>query len=317
MRYLALLLAAAGGLFSSERAEAAPVRAFQSGSWEGTAYYRDDNGALSLCSARTHDANGTSLSIILRPGGSWSLLFVKPDGFSSAAGQYRLYADGRLLHLGAATAENDGRILKIDLPSADGLRHGSILHVLSNEAAAAFSLKGSAEALAELERCSKAESRPTIPSAGDGPRPMPRNELLLYAKKILDDAGYVGYRFLPERTGGEHEAVVWRFEDGSLGSLAATERSAADDIGAITAAQGETCKGMFSIREIAPRFVNGAAVRQDAASCEAGAHSFHTESVLVRMPDGFLVRLTSESRAAQGEKMASSEALTRALAAKH
>ena len=318
MRYLALLLAA-GGLFSCERADAAFTKAFQSGSWEGTAYYRDDNGAVSVCSARTHYDNGFSLSIALRPSGSWALLIVRPEGFSSSPLQYTLYADGKLIHSGPGTPESAGQLLRIDIPSSEetiqSLQHGTTLRISSSYGDTAFSLKGSADAITELRRCAKAEGTGAFgsgrekdqsrlddiqlaPKSGrDAPHQVTRDQLIPYAKEILNNAGFADYRFLPQGTGDKSNALLWQFKDGSLGSLAAAEKAGSIDldryIGQMTTDDLASCRGEFASGKRAPRFVNGAEVRKVFASCNAGPRSFYAEYVFVRMPDGFLVKITA------------------------
>jgi len=319
MRYLALLLAAAGGLFSCERADAAFMKAFQSGSWEGTAYYRDDNGAISICSARTHYENGISLSIALRPSGSWALLLVRPDGFSSSPLQYTLYTDGKLIHSGPGTPESDGKLLRIDIPYSEetvqSLQQGTTLRISSSYGDTAFSLKGSADAIAELRRCVKADGqstfgsgrekdqsrlddvKPAAKSDSDAPRPVTRDQLIPYAKEILQNAGLADYRFLPQGTGDKSNALIWQFKDGSLGSLAAVEKAGSMDldryIGQMTADDTLSCKGEFANGKRAPRYVDGAEIRKVFASCNSGPGSFYAEYAFVRMPNGFLVKLTS------------------------
>ncbi len=319
MRYLALLLAAAGGLFSCERADAAFMKAFQSGSWEGTAYYRDDNGAVAICSARTNYENGLSLSIALRPNGSWALLIVRPEGFSRPPNQYNLYTDSKLLHSGPGTPESDGQLLRIDIPYSEetiqSLQHGTTLRVSSTYGETAFSLKGSGDAIAELRRCAKAEGksafgsgrekdqsrlddkRPAAKSDSDAPRPVPRDQLIPYATAILQNAGFADYRFLPQGTGDKSNALLWQFKDGTLGSLAAVEKAASLDldryIGQMTTDDIVGCKGELASGKRAPRFVNGAEVRKVFASCNAGPRSFYAEYAFVRMPTGFLVKLAS------------------------
>ena len=316
MRYLALLLAA-GGLFSCERADAAFTKAFQSGSWEGTAYYRDDNGAVSVCSARTHYDNGFSLSIALRPSGSWALLLVRPEGFSSSPLQYTLYADGKLIHSGPGTPESAGQLLRIDIPPSEetiqSLQHGTTLRISSSYGDTAFSLKGSADAITELRRCAKAEgtgafgsgknqsrlddSQPAPKSDRYAPHQVTRDQLIPYAKEILKNAGFADYRFLPQGTGDKSNALLWQFMDGSLGSLAAAEKAGSIDldryIGQMTTDDLASCKGEFASGKRAPRFVNGAEVRKVFASCDAGPRSFYAEYAFVRMPDGFLVKITA------------------------
>ena len=163
MRYLALLLAAAGGLLFCERAEAAFTKAFQSGAWEGTAYFRDDNGAISVCSARTQYENGFSLSIALQPEGKLALLIIRPEGFTNSLVQYTLYADSKLLHAGPGTSESNGQLLRIDIPNSEdtvqSLQRGTTLRVSSSFGDTIFSLKGSADAIAELRRCVKSQGK--------------------------------------------------------------------------------------------------------------------------------------------------------------
>ena len=326
MRYLALLLAAAGGLFSCERADAAFTKAFQSGSWEGTAFYRDDNGAVSVCSARTHYENGFSLSIALRPSGSWALLLVRPEGFSIYPSQYTLYADGKVFHSGTGTLESDGQLLRIDIPYSEetvqSLQHGTTLRISSSYGDTAFSLKGSADAIAELRHCVKAEakgtfgsgrekdqsslsdSKPAAKAEGDVPRPVTREQLIPYANQILQDAGFANYRFLPQSTGEQSNALVWQFKDGSLGSLTAAEKAGSIDldryIGQMTVDDATSCKGEFASGKRAPRYVNGAEVRKVFLSCNSGPRSFYAEYALVRMSNGFLVKLTTVTEGSFG-----------------
>jgi hypothetical protein len=320
MRYLALLLAAAGSLLSCERADAAFTKAFQSGPWEGTAYFRDDNGAVSVCSARTHYENGLSLSIALRPSGSWALLLVRPEGFSNTPTQYTLRADGRFLHSGPGTPESDGQLLRIDIPYSEetiqSLQHGTTLRISSSFGDTAFSLKGSADAIAELRSCVKADGKGAFGSGrekdqsslgvstkaaakneSDALRPVTRDQLIPYAKQILQDAGFADYRFLPQGTNDKSNALVWQFKDGTLGSLAAAEKAGSIDldryIGQMTIDDTTSCKGEFAGGKRAPRYVNGAEVRKVFASCNSGLQSFYAEYAFVRMPDGFLVKLTA------------------------
>ena len=310
MRNLALLLAAAGGLFSCERADAASLKVFQSGSWEGTAYYREDTGALSICSARTQDEKGVSLSLALQPGGSLALLLVRPEGFSSAPMQYTLYTGGKLLHAGPGTAESGGKLLRIDLPSSEetiqSLERGTSLSISSNGGGGTvFSLKGSANAIVGLRRCAKGDEADAagrsegdpIAANGSARRPVTRDELLPYATKMLENAGFSDFQFLPQATSGAPDALIWRLGDGSLGSLAAMEKSEAGDIGRsadqMAAADRAGCEGEFADGKSPPHEAGGAEVRNAFASCKAGSHSFYAEHVLVRMADGFLVKLTS------------------------
>ena len=316
MRYLALLLAAAGGLLSCERADAASVRAFQSGPWEGTAYYRDDTGALFLCSARTQDEKGVSLSLALRPSGRWALLLIRPEGFSNAPIPYTLYTDGKLLHSGPGTVESGGQLLSIDLPYSEetiqSLGSGTALHISSSRGDTVLSLKGSADAIAELQRCAKADGAPPVgrhdtdqnnrsgPSVAAGNaahRPVTRDELLPYARKMLENAGFADFRFLPQAVGDGSNALAWRFSNGTFGSLAAMEKSESGDLdrsaGKMAAADIASCEGEFTDGKTTPREINGAQVRKAFASCKAGPRSFYAEHVLVRMADGFLVKLTA------------------------
>ena len=316
MRCLALLLTAAGVLFSCERADAASVKTFQSGSWEGAAYYRDDTGALSICSARTEDETGVSLSFALRPNGSWALLLVKPEGFSNDPMQYTLYADGKLLQSGPGTPESGGQLLIIDLPSSEetiqSLEHGTALHISSDSGDTVFSLKGSANALAELRRCVKthetdpvdrrdtdqtSHSGRSVEASTKAHRPLTRDELLPYAKRMLENTGFADFRFLPQTTGDRLNALIWRFNDGTLGSLAAVENSDSGDLDRFVEQMKATdianCEGEFAEGKSIPHEVNGAEVRNAFASCKAGPRSFYAEHVLVRMADGFLVKLTA------------------------
>jgi hypothetical protein len=91
--------------------------------------------------------------------------------------------------------------------------------------------------------------------------------------------------------------LTWQFEDGALGSLAAVEKAGSVDldsfIGDITAADTMSCKGEFANGKRSPRFLNGVEIRKVFASCNAGPKSFYIEYALVRMPNGFLVKLAS------------------------
>ncbi len=316
MRYLGLLLVATGGLFSCERADAAFVKAFQSGPWEGTAYYRDDNGAISVCSARMRHEKGFSLSIALQPGGAWALLIIRPEGFTGAPVQYTLYTDEKLFHSGQGIPESDGQLLRIDIPYSEeaiqSLQHGATLRISSNLGETAFSLKGSAAAIEELRRCAKAgafgpgrgkdqnrlnEVKAAAKGDSDAPRPVARDQLIPYANEILGNAGLADYRFLPQGASDKSSALIWQFKDGSLGSLAAAEKAGSVDldryIGQMTAYDTVSCKGEFASGKHAPSFVNGAEVRKVFASCNSGSRSFYARYAFVRTPNGFLVKLTS------------------------
>jgi hypothetical protein len=269
---------------------------------------------------RTHYRNGFSLSIVLQAGGGWALLFVRPEGFSSSPIQYALYADGKLIHSGQGTPESGGQLLRIDVPftkeSLESFQHGTKLVVSSAYGDAAFSLKGSAEAITELRRCvmgqggnafgpgrnkdqSRADDQETVAKEeSDMPRVVARDQLIPYATEILQNAGFADYRFLPEdKDEKASAALTWQFEDGSLGSLTAVEKAGSLDldrfIGDITAADTVSCKGEFANGKRAPRYLNGVEIRKVFASCSEGPRSSYTEYALVRMPNGFLVKLTS------------------------
>ena len=151
----------------------------------------------------------------------------------------------------------------------------------------------------EREKDQSSLAAPTLAAnpSGETPRPVARNELIPYAKTILENAGFADYRFLPQGTGDKSNTLVWQFKDGSLGSLAAVEKAGSIDldryIGQITDDDVESCKGEFANGKRAPRYVNGAEVRKVFASCNSGPRSFYAEYAFVRMPDGFLVKLTS------------------------
>ncbi len=232
---------------------------------------------------------------------------------------YTLYTDGKLIHSGPGTSESDGQLLRIDIPSSEetvqSLRHGTTLRVSSSFGDKVFSLKGSADAIMELRRCVKGEGnstfgpgrekdqsrlgdpKPVAKNDGGAPRPVTRDQLIPYAKEILQNAGFSDYRFLPQGAGEKSNALMWQFKDGSLGSLAAVEKAESMDldryIGEITAGDIVSCKGEFANGKQAPRYVNGAEVRKVFASCNSGPRSFYAEYALVRMPSGFLVKLTS------------------------
>ncbi len=91
--------------------------------------------------------------------------------------------------------------------------------------------------------------------------------------------------------------LAWQFNDGVFGSLSAVEKAHAIDldrfIGEITAADTASCGGDFANAKRAPSTVNGVEIRKVFASCNAGLKSFYVEYALVRMPDGFLVKLSS------------------------
>ncbi len=319
MRSLALLITAVASIGWLNGAEAAFKKAFQSGAWEGTAYYRDDNGAISMCTVRTQYETGLSLSIALQPSGTWALLFIRPEGFSSAASQYSLYADGKFLLSGQGSLESEGQLLRIDAPSSNdglhGLEHGTTLRVSSSYGDTSFSLKGSADAISELRRCVKGpgqsafgpgrekdQSRVEAQKASaktdsEKPRPVTHDQLMPYATEILQNAGFADYRFLPQGSGEKSNTVIWQFKDGSLGSLAAIEKAGSVDldryIGEIAVDDMASCKGEFANGKRAPQFVSGAEVRKVFASCSSGLRSFYAEYALVRMPSGLLAKLTS------------------------
>ncbi len=319
MRFFALAMIVLSCAAWASDLRAVQVRAFQLGSWEGAAYYRDDNGTVSVCSMSMQYGNGVRLSITLQPAGGWAFLLVKPEGFASQPIQYALYADGKVIQSGQGAPESGGQLLRIDLPfSKDDLQsfqRGTELRVTSGYSKAAFSLKGSADAIMELRRCVNGEVRsPSGPAhardqnrldgpksarkdPGETPHIMAREQLIPYATEILQNAGLADYRFLPENAGETSNALAWQFEDGSLGSLAAVEKAGSLDldrfIGELTAEDTTSCKGEFANGKRAPHYVNGAEIRKVFTSCNAGAKSFYTEYALVRMPNGFLVKLTS------------------------
>ena len=312
MRSLAFAMAIIAGAIPFPGAQAAHTKAFQSGPWDGTVYYHGDSDSISLCAARKHFANGFSLSIALEPGGGYALAFVSPGGFSNAGVHYGLYAGAKLIHSGHAMPEKGGQLFRLDGPkgSLENLERGTSLRVSLNYGEASFSLKGSAEAIEELRRCvtghgisasasGKDQSRLTARNEEAGtPQVVSRERLIPYATEILRNAGLTGYRFLPQ---GKDEktanALTWQFEDGSAGSLAAVEKAQSLDldryIGEITAADTARCKGEFANGKRAPDFHNGAEIRKVFGSCDEGLRSFYVEYALVRMPDGFLVKLTS------------------------
>jgi hypothetical protein len=240
---------------------------------------------------------------------------VRPEGFSTSPIQYTLYADGKVFHSGPGTPESDGQLLRIDIPYSEetvqSLQHGTTLRISSSYGDTAFSLKGSADAIAELRSCVKGafgsgrekdqsslgDSKPAAKNESDAPRPVTREQLMPYANRILQDAGFADYRFLPQGTGEKSNALIWQFKDGSLGSLAAAEKAGSIDldryIGQMTIDDTTSCKGEFASGKRAPRYVNGAEVRKVFSSCNSGPRSFYAEYALVRMPDGFLVKLTS------------------------
>jgi hypothetical protein len=317
MRFLALAIAIVAG--SSGLAGAAHMKAFQSGDWEGAAYYRDDNGAVALCSMSTRYDSGVSLSFVLKADGGWTLLFVRPEGFSNAPVAYALYADGKMIYSGQGVPESGGQLLRIDAPfseaTLESLRHGKRLRLASPFGDAAFSLKGSANAIAELRRCvaggsegpfgagaakdqSRLEARKASKPEAEEPRIVAREHLLPYATEILENAGLADYRFLPNEAESETPNVLtWQFDDGAFGSLSAVEKAGSVDldryIGEITAADTVSCKGEFANAKRAPKYLNGVEIRKVFASCDAGSRSFYIEYALVRMPNGFLVKLTS------------------------
>lgn len=319
MRNLALAMILVGCNAWTGDSGAVQMRAFQLGSWEGAAYYRDDNGAVSVCSMSMQYGNGSRLSITLQPGGGWALLLVKPEGFEGMPIQYALYADGQLIQSGQGAPESGGQLLRIDLPiskdSLQSFQRGTELRVTSDRGAAAFNLKGSADAMSELRRCvngqgqssgdtgsAKDRNRPDGPRTarkdqGETPHILAREKLIPYATEILQNAGLADYRFLPESAGETSNALAWQFDDGSLGSLAAVEKAGSLDldrfIGELTAEDTTSCKGEFANGKRAPHYVNGVEIRKVFTSCNAGPKSFYTEYALVRMPNGFLLKLTS------------------------
>ncbi len=313
MHYIALAITMVLSAVFSGGAEAAPAGAFQSSAWEGPAYYRDDSGAVAFCAVSARYDDGLSLSIVLQAGGGWALLFIRPEGFSSTPVAYAVYADEKMIHSGQGVPESGGQLLRIDLPFSEeklqSLQNGNKLRVVSVYGDAAFSLKGSAQAIAELRRCvlgrngspfgpgmDKDQSRVEAKAQSEGPRVVARDELIPYATEILKNAGLADYRFLPldEKTSN---VLTWQFEDGALGSLTAVEKAGSVDldrfIGDITAADTQSCKGEFANGKHSPRFVNGVEIRKIFASCSAGSKSFYVEYALVRMPNGFLVKLAS------------------------
>jgi hypothetical protein len=316
MRLIALAFAILAGAVLSSGAKAFHIKAFQSGAWEGEAYYSDDNGAVALCAMSARYDNGLSLSIVLEAGSGWSLLFIRPEGFSSTSITYALYADDKMIHSGQGVPEADGKLLRIEAPFSEEtlqrLERGTTLRVLSSYGDAAFSLKGSAKAITELRRCVANRSANAFGPAmtmdqlrlekaapnegGAEPRLVAREELIPYATEILKNAGFADYRFLPKEEKSSN-VLAWQFEDGAFGSLAAVERAASLDldrfIGEITAADTGNCKGEFANGKRAPRFVDGVEIRKVFASCNAGSRSFYVEYALVRLPNGFLVKLAS------------------------
>ncbi len=174
MRYFAFALAILAGLLVSSGAKAGHVKAFQSGSWEGTAYYSDETGVIALCAMSTRHDDGLSLSVILKAGGGFALLVVRPEGFSRSPADYAVYADDELIHMGRGIPEGGGQLLRFEIPSTEDvlkkLQRGASLHVKSVESAASFSLKGSAGAIAELRRCAESRNASVFASATDKDR---------------------------------------------------------------------------------------------------------------------------------------------------
>jgi hypothetical protein len=320
MRHIALAIVMVFSAVWPGGAKADPVKAFQSGVWEGAAYYRDGSGTLAFCSMSTRYDDGLSLSIVLQAGGGWTLLFIRPEGFPNSPVAFSIYADSKMIHSGQGVADSSGQLLRMDLPFSEatlnGLQRGSRLRVVSSYGDAAFSLKGSSQAIAELRRCAlsrdgspfgpgvdkdqgRAGAEKAAPKVdSEGPRVIVREKLIPYATEILQNAGFADYRFLPRETGETGSNVLtWQFDDGALGSLAAVERAETVDldrfIGDITAADTASCKGEFANAKRSPRFVNGVEIRKVFASCSAGPKSFYIEYALVRMPNGFLVKLAS------------------------
>lgn len=320
MRYFAFALAILAGVLVSGGAEAGHVKAFQSGAWEGTAYYSDETGAIALCAMSTRHDNGLSLSVILKANGGFALLVVRPEGFLRPPAVYAVYADDELIHLGRGIPEGGGQLLRFEIPSTEDvlkkLQRGTSLHVRSVESAASFSLKGSASAITELRRCAASRNASVFASATDkdqgrvdgaravakgdseGPRAVSREALIPYATEILQNAGLADYKFLPENFDGRaSNLLAWQFDDGVFGSLSAVAKAHAVDldrfIDEITAADTASCGGDFANAKRALSTVNGVEIRKVFASCNAGPKSFYVEYALVRMPDGFLVKLSS------------------------
>jgi hypothetical protein len=314
MRYFAFALAILAGVLVSSGAKAGNIRAFQSGAWEGTAYYSDETGAIALCAMSARHDDGLSLSFILKASGGFALLVVRPEGFSRAPADYAAYADDELIHMGRGMPEGGGKLLRFEIPSTEDiikkLRQGTNLYIRSFDSSASFSLRGSAGAISELRRCAASRDASVFVSATDKdqgqavakedserPRAVSREALMPYATEILRNAGLVDYKFLPRNFDERgSNLLAWQFEDGVFGSLSAVEKANAVDldrfIGEITAADTASCGGDFANAKRAPSTVDGVEIRKIFASCNAGPKSFYVEYALVRMPDGFLVKLS-------------------------
>ncbi len=318
MRNLIVALVSMMSLATSSEAEARYAKAFQSGAWEGLAFYKDDGGAFNFCAISAQYKSGLTMYIALYPAGSWQLIFFRPEGFNSGASTFTLYTDDRPIYSGEGIADGGGKLLRIDIPLSEpvikGLKYGNTLRVSSSYGNAYFSLNGTSGAIAELYHCVVGrrgnafgpgiEAQRTAPagqpekSASAELRIVPREQLIGYATEVLQNAGLSNYRILPAEKGeNASRAVVWQFEDGSIGSIAAMSNAESLDldkfIGQITAGDTEGCKGDFANGKQAPRFLNGLEVRKVFTSCSAGSKSFFAEYSLVRLPNGMVVKLMS------------------------
>lgn len=314
MRLISLILSFITALFISSSAQAKYYTAFQFGAWEGLAFYSDDNGAFNFCAIGADYKSGLTMYIALYPDWRWQLIFARKEGFNAGANTFYLYVDEKPLYTGEGTSVSDGKLLRIDIPlSTDvikSLKFGNMLRVTSSYGNAYFSLAGTSGAIAELYHCvvnrqgqrdafggpENKRTPQTVPS--DQPRVLSREQLLAYATEVLQNAGLSNYRILPAEKGeNASKAVVWQFEDGSMGSILALDNAESLDldrlIGDITANDTESCKGDFANGKRAPRYLNGLEIRKVFTSCNAGSKSFYADYSLVRLPTGMVVRLMS------------------------
>jgi hypothetical protein len=316
MRNLGLVLICIFGLFACTGAQAKYTKAFQYGAWEGLAFYADDTGAFNFCAIGGEYKSGMTMYIALYPQGSWQLLFYRPEGFNMGKSTFSLYTDERFIYSGQGITDGEGKFIRIDIPLSDevikGLKFGNTLRVSSNYGNAYFNLTGTSGAIAELSRCvvnrqgsafgpgmeakQPSQNNQAEASASDKPRIVPRDRLISYATEVLQNAGLSNYRILPAEKGeNASKAVVWQFEDGSMGSIVAIENAESFDldkfIGDITSDDTQSCKGDFANGKRSPRFLNGLEIRKVFTSCSAGAKSFYFDYSLVRLPSGMLVKL--------------------------
>jgi hypothetical protein len=286
--------------------------------WEVAATYRDDNGAFDRCSMKGVYQGNLAVTIALRTDGAADVSFFRPEGFASARVQLSLYADAKLIYSGAGVPDSEGTTLSILAPlneaGVKSLKSSALLRVASNYGQSVFTLTGASPALAELFKCvethrqsafgparAKDQSRlsedPAAAKASvEGPRAMPKEQLVSYVTEILQVAGVSNYRFLD---GGDANkaGLTWQFEDGSIGSLVAVERAAGFDLDRFIAeiAMSDTmeCRGDYAGGKKAPLFRNGVEIRKVFSSCNAGPRSFYAEYSLVKLPAGLLIKLTA------------------------